>query len=132
MAKNFLLVVDDTLTRMSQTQKEEVYLYNSIKDGIVISYDRRYTPFLGYTKGKNKSQRQFPKMPIQDPVLANIKRHLLLGRKKGPPGGRVFISNEMVITCPKDEHIILCYWKWPGSDIVEHCQHLLEMAKMKG
>ena len=126
-AAKFILSLRDTLKKMTKTQREEVRLIVKKRQAVAISVDGKNHPFLGYTAGYNQPDSRTA-LPIDDPVLYEVRKWLLMRRKTGPRGGRVFLTSDYVFTVPEYDPIILCKWKWPGKDLVEEALSLLEQS----
>jgi hypothetical protein len=126
-AGQFIQSLHNTLKIMTRTQREEVRLIVKRRQAVAISIDVKNRPFLGYTAGYNQPDTRTA-LPISDPVLCEIRKWLLIRRKKGPKGGRVFINSNCVYTVPDSERILLFKWKWPNGDIVEEVLSLLEQS----
>jgi hypothetical protein len=124
-AAEFIQSLRQTLKRMTRTQKEDVRLVVQKRQAVTISIDGKNRPFLGYTAGYNSPDSRTA-LPIGDTVLCEIRKWLLIRRKIGPRGGRVFITSNRAFTVPENEPIILCEWKWPREDIVLEVLSLLE------
>lgn len=124
-AEEFMQSLRKTLKDMTITQKQDVRLVVKKRNAVAVSYDMKNRPFLGYTAGYNKPDIRTA-MPPRDPVLSIIRQWLLIRRKVGPKGGRVFITSNRAFTIPDEEPIILCTWIWPKGDIVDEVLSLLD------
>ncbi len=125
-AEEFIQVLRDTLSKMSMTQREEVRLIVQSRRAVAVSFDGHNRPFLGYTAGYNPFDARTA-LPTACYILYVIRTWLLARRKKGPKGGRVFITSECAYTLPEHEPlIVLCQWKWPGKDVVREVISLLK------
>lgn len=103
-AADFIQSLTDTLKRMTRTQREDVRLIVQKRQAVAISIDGKNRPFLGYTAGYNQPDSRTA-LPIGDSVLREIRKWLLIRRKIGPRGGRVFITSEYVFTVPENERL---------------------------
>ncbi len=124
-AAKFIQSLRDTLARMTRTQREEVRLVVQRRQAVAISCDGKNRPFLGYTAGYNQPDKRTA-LPLDGTVLYQIRTWLLARRKKGPKGGRVFITSKCAYTVPENEPIILCVWSWPREDVVSEVLSLLD------
>jgi len=124
-AAEFIQSIRDTLKGMSREQKEGVRLVVQKRQAVAISCDGRNRPFLGYTAGYNQPDARTA-LRSEGFVLREIRQWLLVRRKRGPKGGRVFITSDRAFTAPEEEPIILCTWQWPREDLVSEVLALLE------
>jgi hypothetical protein len=125
-ADEFIQSLRTTLKRMTRSQRKDVRLIVQKRQAVAISCDSKNLPFLGYTVGYNQPDARTA-LPLENFVLYEIRKWLLIRRKRGPKGGRVFITSECAFTAPENEPIIiLCKWNWPREDIVIEVLSLLD------
>lgn len=84
---------------------------------MVLSFDRRWNPFLGHTFGRNCAPWYVPKNGLLDHVETAMQIAEQMNYAKGPSGGRVFLHDAGGFRCPETAcgEIELVTWALPTS-----------------
>ena len=102
-------------TEAGRPPPEILYLMNRGRDGLSLSFDAEWYPFIGMTAGYNAlQQRRY----IRDGIvlIERMKRHLAQRtcNPSGENGGRFFLCSEGVIRItPSCERVPVIKWQWP-------------------
>ncbi len=112
-ADSFVAAVQATV---NQPPREWLYLMNS--EGLPLSFDWAWAPFIGKTKGFNPTGERKELAPLPT-LIQRIVPHLQENTKKHRikvPGGRFFFSKEGVCRKDRDGVVIpVLSWKWPNA-----------------
>ena len=110
---------------MTRSQRRLIRLVVEERNAIAVSFDSHNQAFLGDTPGFNRPWQRTA-LPRDDPLLFMVRQWLLIRRKEGPKGGRVFLTSDGAFTFPRNKPMTLIEWKWPRGDLVQECQALID------
>ena len=110
-AQEFFAALYEALVRSDDANLRRLRISGRSNDGLPISFDGRWEPFLGHTIGYNNNSKP-PRIPIAAPSRVLGRVELWLQHLDRPTaGGRVFLNNRGV-TC---DHQTIGTWEWPGD-----------------
>lgn len=113
---DFLWSIKNTLLEMPPDQVKELYFYVMRRNAVAISFDSRWQPFIGITKGYNYSEDR-TYISGGGAFLALIK-----SKFRACPheisGGRVFLRSDRAyhVTVTSEEEIFI-RWIWLGNSL---------------
>ncbi len=115
-ASNFVMTIIVALSRLSQNDLQQVYLFNAQENSIIISYSADYQPFIGFTQGYNPHNHRCYIGEDASYVFQCIA-DALEARNRSIAGGRVFISKDCVYIKNDDfrRDVFLCFC-WEGEE----------------
>ena len=121
---DFLSAVRSSVQRMTETQRYEVYSYSRQRNSLVVSFDRKWKPFWGYSFGFN--QLEVRTYIRRCKVLRMVGFHLE-SFHFNINGGRVFMDSKKALRVDEyNQTHLLCNWYWvTGDDIVRDVQNAI-------
>jgi hypothetical protein len=112
MADDLVSLLKKTLDELSEEQRKYVHIYDNKKNALVISYDRDWYPFIGYTWGYNHSPTYLERIPQ---LLKKIGV-IYMQENRVPSGGRVFIDMNCAFYVDDSRKMqFLCTLRWPNG-----------------
>ena len=109
-ADTFCAVIEQALSRLDYRHLSSIYLIGRGRrhHGIAISFDVAWKPFLGYTSGFNRNEREYVAAGCR---ILNVIGDWLRLVPRWQPGGRVFVSKEGA----SFDGEALATWDWNGE-----------------
>jgi len=128
-AKAFCSAVEIALRDLGYQELKDLRLFRKHDDGIVVSFEPDWQPFLNSTFGyHNRPSR--PRWPINSQCrVLDVARTWLMNLDEQPAGGRVFISSERVVRVrDRSQKTTLGTWVWEGDEPVATTRRLFQSA----
>ncbi len=127
--KAFCSALEAVLRDLGYQDLKDLRLFRKGEDGIAVSFDPDWQPFLNSTFGWHNSPSK-PRWPIVSKSrVLDVARTWLMNLDERPPGGRVFISRERVVRVrDRSQKSILGTWGWDGDEPVATIRRIFESA----
>lgn len=126
-ADELFRALHDALARVQDSDVQRLRVLGRSNNGLPISFDGKWEPFLGHTIGYNNASKP-PRIAIVAPSRVLGRAELWLRRlNRQPEGGRVFLSSHGVLC----DHHSIGTWDWPGEDLLRRF-YVLHSAFLAG